>query len=501
MKKTCVLALATTLLLSACNKSTLDQKGANVFPASAIEDTISITMGDVMPFYDNGVMNIYHLRNITGSNSLFYHPIARLTTSDYIHYVDEGVALNYEEVFSSPDAALGTGSFIKDNNGLYHCFYTGHNDKAKDDGILPHTEVIRHATSSDQKTWVKDNDFNLYGYEDDFRDPYVYYDSVDQTYYMLVTTRDYSNEAGPSVIRRFGSSSLSVGHEEWVFVDNFFTNDEGTYNMECPSYVEYNGKYYLAYSEQGDNRVTHYRYRESHDGEWKKFTRDAIDASGFYAGRLEKAGDKLYAFAWCARLTGGNTGSFDWAGNLVTHELRQDDKGELYAVMPQTYKDYFTHPVNYPDNNEKNIDSYSFDGSKFVATALAKKSTNVTRISMKVKPNGNSGDFGISFGLNSQYNNRLGSGLIAFDLANNKLVCYNNVSSIIRYGSELTHVNYTFEQGKEYVVDAVACGEIISIYVNNEIALTARLIDMEGNYFAFYSNKAAGEITEVKFYE
>ena len=506
MKKTLLLSLSSVLLLTSCSQgTTIDQKGANVFPASAVEDTLEITMGDVMPFYDNGVMNIYHLRNITGSNSLFYHPIARLTTSDYIHYTDEGVSLNYEESITSVDAALGTGSFIKDANGKYHCFYTGHNGGITDPDLgkdaRPYIEVVRHATSDDQKTWVKDEEFNLYGHENDFRDPYVYFDNVDNTYYMLVTTRDYLNQGSPSVIRRFASTSLSVDDEGWTFVDNFFTNDEGDYNMECPSFVQFGNYYYLAYSEQGDNRVTHYRYKESHDGEWKRFDRDAIDSAGFYAGRIEKAGDKLYAFAWCARLTGGNTGSFDWAGNLVTHELKQRENDELLPVMPETYKNCFKNEVSYPNSKGEDVKNYSFDGTKFTATALTKKSERVTRISMKVKPSGTSGDFGLTFALNNQYDNRLGVGVMAFDLANNKIVCYNNVSNIIRYGSELTHINYQFEQNKEYDVDVVVCGELLSLYLNNEVALTARLMDMEGNSFGFYSNKAKAEITEVKFYE
>ena len=494
MRKTHLLAVVVTLLLSSCQKGGINQAGATVFPASTIDDSVAITMGDVMPFYDNGVMNIYHLRNITGSNSLFYHPIARLTTSDYIHYKDEGVILNYEEDISSIDAALGTGSFIKDDDGLYHCFYTGHNGKAHDEDIaLPHVEAIRHATSPDQVTWTKDEDFMIFGFEDDFRDPYVYKDIETNKYCMLITTR-HTNKA---VIKRYQADSLSADKDDWkADADFFFVNDDGNYNMECPSYVEYNGKFYLAYSEQGDNRVTHYRYRNSNTGEWIKPSRDAIDASGFYAGRLEKADDKLMAFAWCARLTGGNTGSFDWAGNLVSHELKQNDNGELVPVMPTTYKNYFSHRVNYGERQQ-----YSFTGDKFEAYALNKKSTNVTRLTLTLSNLGNDGDFGISFGLNNQYNNRLGDGMISFDLKENRIICYNNVSSIVRYGSALTSVAYSFAEEKEYSVSAVIDDEIISIYVDDEVALTCRLVNMENNHFTIYSNKAKADIKGVEFYE
>ena len=111
------------------------------------------------------------------------------------------------------------------------------------------------------------------------------------------------------------------------------------------------------------------------------------------------------------------------------------------------------------------------------------------------------GDFGLTFGLSNQYNNRLGDGLLAFNLNENKLVCYNNVSSVLRYGGELTSVSYNFELNKDYAVDVIVDGEVVSVYLNNEIALTARLINMENNYFAFYSNNAKAEIKGVKFYE
>lgn len=496
-----VLAAAICFGATACAPAAgVDQGGANVFPVSSMEDSLEVAMGDVMPFYDDGVMNIYHLRNSTGTNSLFYHPIARLTTSDFVHYTDEGVALDFEEEMDSVDAALGTGSFIKDENGLYHCFYTGHNGKAHDDDVnLKFVEVIRHATSEDQVRWVKDEDFKLYGYEDDFRDPYVYHDSTDNCYYMLVMTRDRGN----AVIKRFSSTTLSATWEEWQDEGVYFTNPYGSYNMECPSYIEYNDYCYLMFSEQGENRVTHYLYKSKSDtsGEWKSFPRDTIDASGFYAGRPEKAGDKLYAFAWCARLSGGSTGGFDWGGNLVTHELVQKENGELCAVMPQNYKDFFSHEKAYPAADGGSAVGYEFTGEKFEAHGRGELAAGVTRMSFTAEAGGESGDFGLSFGLDGLYNNRLGSAVIAFEPANNRIVCYNGVSSILRYGAPLAEVGFTFEKDKGYKADVIIDGEVVTLYLDGEVALTARIPDMKETNFAFYSNKAAAKIKDIKFYE
>lgn len=497
-----VLAAAAATFLGACGsapvKGEINQKGASVFPVSTHDESLAVTMGDVMPFYDNGVMNIYHLQNTSGETSLYYHPISRLTTTDFVHYTDEGVALNFEQDIDSVDAALGTGSFIKDSAGNYHCFYTGHNDNGQSVG-MPFNEVIRHAVSYDnQESWQKDEDFKIYGYENDFRDPYVYYDNYDECYYMLVTTRDY----GVGVIKQYSATTLDASADEWHDCGIFFKNDEGDYNMECPSYIEYNGYFYLAYSEQGNNRVTHYRYKSSREEEWQKFERDSIDSSGFYAGRLEKTENKLYAFAWCARLAGGSSGGFDWGGNLVTHELYQNpDTGELSAVMVSNVKQAFSTEIAYTTVDGKGFSEFNFDGEKFRAYGIEKLSSNITRMHFTIELGDKGGDFGLTFGLNGAYDNRLGSALIAFDAKNSRLICYNEVSSILRYGTALAHVPFVFDTDREYGVDVIIEGEILTVYLDDTVALTARLSNIESANFAFYSNGVEAQIKGIKFYE
>ncbi|MCI9406816.1 MAG: hypothetical protein HFK06_00450 [Clostridia bacterium] len=496
-----VTALAALMCVStgcgAPKKNSVDQSGKTVFPVSAYDDSLPVSMGDVMPFYDDGVMNIYHLQNSRGTLSLFYHPIARITTTDFVNYTDCGVALPFEENSKSPDAALGTGSFIKDKDGNYHCFYTGHNDNGQSEG-LKFNEVVRHAKSTDnQKTWVKDEGFNLYGYENDFRDPYVYYDADEDVYNMLVTTRDY----GAGVIKRYTSKSLDAADSEWEDKGVFFKNDQGDFNMECPSYVEYNGYYYLAYSEQGENRVTHYRYRTEKNGEWKRFSRDSIDASGFYAGRLEKADGKLYAFAWCANLSGGSVGDFDWGGNLVTHEIKQLSNGELCAVMVSKVKDSFSKRVKYKFIDGGEIENVSFGGEGFSSRCAEKLGRQVTRLSFDFSVENFNGNFGITFGLEGKYNNRLGQYAIAFDAANSALSCYNDISSIIRYGAPLASVPFAYDAYREYTADIIIDGEILTVYLDGAVCLTARFPDMRRRNFAFFSNGNKVNFKGIAFYE
>lgn len=505
-RKRIIFLLAAAFAIAACaagcgtkNKGeTQHAENTSVFPISSEEDGLSVSMGDVMPFYDDGVMNIFHLSDISDS-TLYYHPISLITTSDYVHYNDEGVVINYEEKPDSVDSALGTGSVIKDKQGKYHFFYTGHNDGWEKQG-LPHTECLRHATSTDKKNWEKDEDFKRYGYENDFRDPYVYYDESSSLYYMLVTTRHY----GEAVIKRFSSPSLDAKDSEWQDMGMFFVNKAGSYNMECPSYIEYNGYYYLAFSEQGDNRVTHYWYRNTPAGEFKEGEwtyGGSIDDTGFYAGRLEKDADGLYAFAWCARLTGGNTGKFDWGGNMVVHKLEQKPDGKLCAVMTSQVKDEVSDKIDYKLSNGETFSSLSYDGEGFAANGVERFGSSLIRMSFDVTFNDKSGDCGITFGLKKPFDGRLGNRLIAFDPVNNKIRCHSDVSNILRYGFVLSEVDFDFATDAKYSVDLIIHGEVLTLYMNGEVALTGRFTGIEKKCCAFYSNGASVTFGEICIYE
>ena len=84
-------------------------------------------VGDVMPFVtEDGLLEIYYLYD-TDHNGQGYHPIHMYSTDDLVGYDDHGMVLNYGQMYD-PDPAIGTGCVMQDSDGLYHLFYTGHND-------------------------------------------------------------------------------------------------------------------------------------------------------------------------------------------------------------------------------------------------------------------------------------------------------------------------------------------------------------------------------------
>ena len=139
-------------------------------------------VGDTMPFVtDEGTLELYYLYD-TDHNGQGYHPIYRFTTEDLSGYRDDGMMLEFG-LMSDPDPALGTGSVMRDQEGLYHLFYTGHNDTGNGGRGR---ECVMHATSTDRENWEKhpeDTFFSPENYsKDDFRDPEVFWAEEDGCY-------------------------------------------------------------------------------------------------------------------------------------------------------------------------------------------------------------------------------------------------------------------------------------------------------------------------------
>lgn len=151
-------------------------------------------VGDVIPFYDHGEYKLYYLHDQRAGGDYGNHTTWNLiTTKNGLDFKDYGVALpNGGE--AEPDRNAYTGSVIKDQNGMYHLFYTGHNPNPEFCVDGKPLQVVLKATGSDGIHWTKDENFKLYGdgviYEKfDWRDPFVFFNEERQEYWMLVTSR------------------------------------------------------------------------------------------------------------------------------------------------------------------------------------------------------------------------------------------------------------------------------------------------------------------------
>ncbi len=280
--------------------------------------------GDPMPYFDGEKMTIYYLED-QRDEAVGFHPFSLLTTENFSEYTYYSEVLPYVNEAEDPERALGTGTVIQDPAGGYHCFYTAHN------GELSPKERIMHAVSRDGKTWQKipeDTFFAGADYEaDDFRDPFVMRIPGSEEYWMLITTRQKKT----GVIAKYVSRDLKNWEDQGVFFVNDFGNDS---NLECPSLVNFEDRWYLAFSDQWDKRVVHYRVAEKVTG---PFTApadqpDHVDDAGFYAGRLVIMNEQLYLVGWIpTKERSDDNFAYNWAGNLAWHRLSTGAAGSLAA--------------------------------------------------------------------------------------------------------------------------------------------------------------------------
>lgn len=432
------------------NKTTIQQ----VYPRSK-----ESFIGDPMPYFNGEEFMIYYLEDLR-DNQIGFHPISLMTTNDFINYTDYGEVIPFVNDSNDQELALGTGSVIIDSDGLYHAFYTGHN------GSLSPKEAIMHATSKDGIKWNKQPEHTFFAgtqYEaDDFRDPFVFYEKNSQEYWMLITAR----QNGTGVIARYTSKDLITWEDQGVFFENDFGNDS---NLECPSLVFFEGKWYLAFSDQWDQRVVHYRIADSVTGPFvKPANLDHWDSSGFYAGRLETNGEKLYVVGWIpTKEQHRDNQNYNWAGNLAVHELIAKD-GHLLPTLPEGVKEQ-VNTIAFTDQIISEGQSIAFNGNE--ETVLYHGNIVLDEQTKKW-----------AFQFNSKENQ---SNLnVIFDTELNTVAFYNRPLDRMANYDPQTEMPFDFSNRSTVNIKLVLENDIVVLYLDDEIVLSNRMYQAKGSVWS-----------------
>jgi len=282
-------------------------------------------VGDAIPFAHDGEYHLFFLSAPSDDSSWLHW-----RTRDFSTWTELPVA-----VPADPDeGAAWTGSVIE-REGVFHLFYTGSLAGSE----TPQT--VCRATSTDLVTFVRDTanpvlvpDLDTFE-AGDWRDPYVFFNSHEHLYWMVVAARRTS---GPR--RRRGCLALATSPdlESWTLEPEPLYDPGTTYCPECPEIFAIGSTWYLVYSRFSENAATVYRVAGSPRGPWRTPPHDALDGRRWYAAKSLPVGDgtRRMGFGWIAdRLGDTDGGAWRWGGDFaLPREIVEAEPGRLVVRLP-----------------------------------------------------------------------------------------------------------------------------------------------------------------------
>lgn len=439
-------------------------------------------VGDIMPMTDANGIQLYYLQD-KRDNAEGFHPIYKFSTKNLIDYSFDGemVPLGGSD---DPDLAIGTGSILV-VDGVYHCFYTGHNYKYPDQG--KNKECVMHAVSTDNVHWTKipeDTFLAPKGYEtNDFRDPFVFYNKEERQYWLLIAAR---KESIGGVIAKYTSKDLKT----WEIQEPLYA-PESYFMLECPDLFKMGDYWYLVFSEFSHEKCTHYVMSESINGPFTVPENDTFDGNAFYAAKTTEYKGKRYIAGWIpTKPEEMDSNQYEWAGNMSVRELVQNTDGTLSMKMPEQFLDYFIKP--YTLAAKEIIGDASFDGRKAILSTKENadasginfgKIPQTMLVTGKLTFEETGRGAGFAFGLADDFSKGLG---IQLDPKNNLIRYDASMIQRMRFANPNSKVNFNFKPGVTYDIKLVVEKDLAVLYVNDEVSLSTRIYRMQNNDWGLF---------------
>ncbi|OMF21805.1 hypothetical protein BK133_27715 [Paenibacillus sp. FSL H8-0548] len=494
------IALTAAALAGACSNGNTQNSAETAVPSASATAELAATaepvkqaedrlfwkppegwVGDVMPFSDNGQIHLFYLQDWRDGAPGF-HPWHQASTANLTEYAYEGESIPFGQE-ADQDLALGTGSVIKAGD-TYHAFYTGHNWKFPQEGKPK--ESVMHAVSKDLKSWTKvpaDTFYAPDGYEkDDFRDPFLLYNEEKGEYWLLLSAR----KDGAGVIALFASKDLS----KWEVREPLSVEESSSlFMLECPDIFRMNGKWVLVFSEFSDQKSTHYRVSDSLDGPWMKPEKDVFDGRAFYAAKTGSLGDRRFLFGWVpTRQLEKDYMKWDWAGNMVAHEMTVGKDGSLGVKVPDEIDRLVATPAALGEARklgtvEGDDGARVLDGSTGVSGIIFDQMPQTAKITGSVSFDENVTYSGLVTGVGEDPEKAYGIQLepgkdrIRYDAAGG-----DNLSTL----EPDVQVPIAFESNVEYPFTIIVENDVAVFYIGDS-ALTTRIYKMPDGAWGWYS--------------
>ncbi len=296
-------------------------------------------VGDVIPFYWDGVYHAFYLKAPLPPlrDGAHHTPYAHLASRDLVCWEELPLAIEPGGAGDPDSVSCFTGSVIE-RDGRFYMFYTGFMGEGE-----PQTVCL--ATSDDLVHWEKDPrnpiiEADTRFYEAiDWRDPFPFWNEDAGEYWMLLAARE---KAGPDNRRGCIALMTSPDLETWEVQPPFWA-PRLYYTHECPDLFRWGDYWALVYSTFSERNITHYRLSKSLSGPWLAPENDAFDGRAFYAAKTAGDGERRFVFGWNPTREGDcDAGAWQWAGSMVVHELRDLTADGFTLASPRAQDDLFS---------------------------------------------------------------------------------------------------------------------------------------------------------------
>lgn len=454
-------------------------------------------VGDVMPYYDKDSFHVFYLHDARNGAAGF-HPWSKFTTTNFTNYNYNGVMIPYGGT-TDYDLALGTGSIVKVNN-IYYAYYSGFNNNFNGTGGKFRDNTLL-ATSNDLNNWKKVPGFIIKpettnGYNQwEYRDPYVFFNTETNEYWMLVCGRKDDKAA----VMLY--TTTTPASNNWQLKNPVYTT--GDYNVpETPQMFKWGNYWYLIFSENSVENTTRYRISSSSLGPWATPANDKLDGQYQYASKVASNGTNTYLFGWCPTKGGSSDGGGrDFGGNLVVHKLTQNTDGTINVTVPENVEKSFTknqslnlalkeQSIGFETNN------VSFKSTTSDALLVFERIAGGHMITATISDVQAGAEFGFAFGLDKA---ALNPNYYKINFSET-----NNMLSGLSVRSNTPHtdgkVNLNIEPGKEYQLKIIISGSIAVIYIDNKVALTSRIYSINNNFWGLYASKGNVQFKNIQLF-
>ncbi|MEV5029500.1 glycoside hydrolase family 32 protein [Paenibacillus sp. LPE1-1-1.1] len=458
-------------------------------------------VGDVIPYYEDNEFKLFYLHgwreNYREGLDHGWHLIG---TSDFCDYREYGAC----------KILGGTGHVLKVEN-IYHLFYC----------IFPEgKQLVCHATGTDLMNWttIPEDTFsadNLIYELSDWRDPFVFWNEEEGQYWMILAAmaKGASNRKG--CVALLTSQDL----KKWTCREPLYAPNIHVGAHECPDLFQMGDWWYLVYSNYTDRFATFYRMSRSLNGPWITPKVDTFDGRAFYAAKSVSDGRNRYLFGWNPtknddlfgwnplKHPGKDYDTWDWGGNLVVHEIIQRPDGTLAVKVPDSVNAAFAveQPLHVDGITgtwtSSALDEHVCESPyAFAASLTQEELPDRCKVSLDIRFSGLTQGAGVML--------RAGEGLddayyVTLEPQRNRVTFRGPIMQSEEGGKTFPY-EVELERPIELLPDRYhellifIDGSICEIYINGEVAISARMYDIERGKLGLFVSQGNAQFKHVR---